>query len=375
MSDFFTNLALRSLGSAEIIRPRLPALFEPPPPNEGLATVAGIISEGTNQEPPEEIALENGVQPKSITDHSGDTFFHEPPVRTVEKSQPRLSSILRLSHEVAASGNVPPESGQKPREEIAPETAPEVPATKTRIAALREQPPRTRSSELRVAGPLTEKRSHEGLLLPEAPTARAVDLSPHKVTLRQPVAPPPADRRQPAAPNPALSPAPQPVVSPSLLPAEPQSNGVKGVAVRPARMTTSAGGGEPPLRESERLYTTATETDPRCSKTEFDSHLPQVDSHPLTAATRAEVRYSPADHSPPTHSLIAPSRAVPRDENFMPITPLRRSNSSEPTIQVTIGRIEVRAISQPAAAPRDRSASRVMPLDEYLRRRSRRGGE
>ena len=46
-----------------------------------------------------------------------------------------------------------------------------------------------------------------------------------------------------------------------------------------------------------------------------------------------------------------------------------------PTIQVTIGRIEVRATPPPAPPPqRQRSASPVMSLDEYLRQRARGGG-
>ncbi len=48
---------------------------------------------------------------------------------------------------------------------------------------------------------------------------------------------------------------------------------------------------------------------------------------------------------------------------------------SEPTIQVTIGRIEVRATSEGTTPGRLRPASPVMNLDEYLRHRARRGGQ
>jgi hypothetical protein len=44
-----------------------------------------------------------------------------------------------------------------------------------------------------------------------------------------------------------------------------------------------------------------------------------------------------------------------------------------PTIQVTIGRIEVRATPPPAAPARKEQKSAVMTLEEYLRQRSRRG--
>jgi hypothetical protein len=49
-----------------------------------------------------------------------------------------------------------------------------------------------------------------------------------------------------------------------------------------------------------------------------------------------------------------------------------RSNPTEPAIQVTIGRIEVRAAAQQPPASKERSASPVMRLDEYLRQK--RGG-
>ena len=44
-----------------------------------------------------------------------------------------------------------------------------------------------------------------------------------------------------------------------------------------------------------------------------------------------------------------------------------------PTIQVTIGRVEVRATTSPAAQPTGRPASPIMTLEEYLRRKTERG--
>jgi hypothetical protein len=49
-----------------------------------------------------------------------------------------------------------------------------------------------------------------------------------------------------------------------------------------------------------------------------------------------------------------------------------RSNQSEPTIQVTIGRVEVRATSQQPQTPKERSGTTVMSLNEYLRGRQKR---
>jgi len=47
----------------------------------------------------------------------------------------------------------------------------------------------------------------------------------------------------------------------------------------------------------------------------------------------------------------------------------------EPSVHVTIGRIEVRATSETKQLSRPRSASPVMSLEEYLHRRTQRGGQ
>jgi hypothetical protein len=47
----------------------------------------------------------------------------------------------------------------------------------------------------------------------------------------------------------------------------------------------------------------------------------------------------------------------------------------EPSVHVTIGRIEVRATSESKQVGRPRTASPVMSLEEYLHRRTQRGGQ
>jgi hypothetical protein len=56
-----------------------------------------------------------------------------------------------------------------------------------------------------------------------------------------------------------------------------------------------------------------------------------------------------------------------------PRLPASRALKSEPAIHVTIGRVEVRAVSSPASDSRrgERAPSPVMSLDEYLRMRAR----
>lgn len=75
-----------------------------------------------------------------------------------------------------------------------------------------------------------------------------------------------------------------------------------------------------------------------------------------------------------TRSREQPRVASPLDQRRPP--DLRRPAEREPTIQVTIGRIEVRA-EQPSPRPpaKERSNLTPMSLDEYLRRRTGRGRE
>jgi hypothetical protein len=53
-----------------------------------------------------------------------------------------------------------------------------------------------------------------------------------------------------------------------------------------------------------------------------------------------------------------------------PPVPSAAAAQPEPTIQVTIGRIEVRATPPAQPPPKQRSAPPVMSLEEYLRQRS-----
>ena len=88
-----------------------------------------------------------------------------------------------------------------------------------------------------------------------------------------------------------------------------------------------------------------------------------------------------------TETRIVPQRVVPARVNVAPVPPARPGQNvppfaaqqqqqhpaPQPTIEVTIGRIEVRA-TQPATAPsRAAAPSPVMSLDDYLRARVRGG--
>jgi len=85
-------------------------------------------------------------------------------------------------------------------------------------------------------------------------------------------------------------------------------------------------------------------------------------SQPMTAfpSRRAE-----ADRSPPPPPRIIPARSEPRVAPTQPPAP-----APQPTIHVTIGRIEVRAATPAQPNKPARAPSAVLGLEEYLRQRS-----
>jgi hypothetical protein len=69
------------------------------------------------------------------------------------------------------------------------------------------------------------------------------------------------------------------------------------------------------------------------------------------------------------------------ERQLVPVSPVSKSPRPEaaapaaaPTINVTIGRIEVRVTATQAPAKQQRGGPEVMSLEEYLRRRSGGGG-
>ena len=95
---------------------------------------------------------------------------------------------------------------------------------------------------------------------------------------------------------------------------------------------------------------------------------------------RPETRDEPGQLIPPKlpaelrMSDLAPS-ARPRRLQREEARVVADTPAAEPTVQVTIGRIEVRASKENAHSSRMPAASPVMPLDEYLRKRAQRVGQ
>lgn len=76
MSDFLTDLALRSVGLAETIRPRLPSLFEPPHMDSGWVTRPGLFPSTRDEDLLQQDA--SGSVMEAPTDHQ--YAMRQPPV-------------------------------------------------------------------------------------------------------------------------------------------------------------------------------------------------------------------------------------------------------------------------------------------------------
>lgn len=289
MSDFLNNLALRSLGSAETVQPRLPALFEQPQPTAGLLFAPGPALSERAQGQLKEILVESDSEAMSVSDH--------------------VSSL--------SAGDL--------------------------VAA-------RRSSD----GLSSQKHAKAASLEPAATQSTAGLHSP--------------------APMPSSSLLPQSLVSyASAQLSEPQSDGVERFAARSSRAGKDEAESGRHLRDTEIPYKSVSE--PLRSSAEAGPDLPVVQIPVKPLAARSDAPYSVAADLPFPLRQIIESRLAPQSQTATPAASSRRSNSSEPTVHVTIGRIEVRATPQQTSTSRARSASPVMSLDEYLRRRSKRGGE
>lgn len=120
------------------------------------------------------------------------------------------------------------------------------------------------------------------------------------------------------------------------------------------------------------------------------------DDTPKRVSTRAAAASAIRDESSENdhRGLVLPPKVFPELTAEMknaalamkvgPGTPKREKAGSawpalaaepEPSVHVTIGRIEVRATSESKQAGRPRTASPVMSLEEYLHRRTQRGGQ
>lgn len=317
MSDFLSNLLYRSSGAAEVIQPRLPSLFEPATPYTGSLAATGSQLD--------EVARE--VRWESVRD---DTDAERSQSQMRPETEPPLDARPMLREERHFQ--------REPVGESRPRSADAMP---DRSQDEEMEPPRI-PPQMTHAAPYMDKTFRTPPLIDARPVPRRPNLpSDNTAETRERESQPASPLAQPRAgtvQRPESSPAASAVHRPTPQhPAAPSNSGV----TKPAA-----------LREPQPVATTR----PRFA--------PSEPSRP----SRPEASPRPAAVAP----LPPPARRV---DLAHPLPPARTSVPTEPTIQVTIGRIEVRAVSSPASAAKERTASPVMSLNEYLRQQAKRSSE
>ena len=325
MSNFLSSLAARSLGLAEVVRPRVASLFEPPQAaaasNMGML---GSLFEKDRGEPearPPELAVPPATRPHALSRASPPSTMRTSDAGTIRRSS---------------------------------ESSPE-----TYLALV---PHGARGSEDPSTRPGSESRwpanGHFGALR---------DLGPVAV-LRRPAVSPAIERdgeaRSPAAaaglagqPHDLLPVLPSSVVRPSETDVARRS-GHDAAATRPARVSGRADDGETALSAAR----------PEPVRHVKETMVP-AESGP-SGPSRGEPIAPPGPGTAGPVRVVVEPRVALYTEPAGPAHP-RPAVRGEPTIQVTIGRVEVRA-THPAApvTPRERQRPAAMSLEEYLSRRA-----
>jgi hypothetical protein len=315
MSDFLSNLVFRSSGAASVIQPRLPSLFEPTTPHAGSFTPASSGGDEGQRKAP--------------------TLFEDVEVAPAHSAvdEVRVPAALRVDD---------PSAGRSAAQER------QAPAISDRsLPPFKSDFEEVRDRSL----PALEARSDE------ASVGR--NLRP-SVARREELA------REPLYPRPKTVPAPrEPTAVDLIAPTDlPESNS--------AVLKRSSAPPAPPIIRGKRDDRDRPSSDLKDATINVIRQLSQTTEPEVEvenarapfARIQGSVTRTPASIGQPTAPRFEFARNIPPPKVARP----------EPDIQISIGRIEVRAVSQQPTMQKERPASPVMSLKDYLLHRSKQGG-
>jgi hypothetical protein len=382
MSDFLSNLVSRSLGTLPVIQPRLPSAFEPATPYAGsFAETATRWEEGRREEPvPATFGNAEAAQVHSATD---PLRVPAAPRRECQASAPYASSF----------GETATRWTNHRREELVEATLENAEAATLENAQVAQvhsaidplrvpaAPRRERQASVRSERslPVLESNSGEADMTPNSPLSVSqlslADEPAHESTNgfpavgRPPVPPSELVSGEARSERVAFSAAPRlklpegDFAAPAALPQNVAArlNGSTATAVAPAMLRTES---QTPERASSDLL-----EGNFSSRRQFQE---TVESH-VKFAQIEQPRTRREQFATAAIATSFPLRVPPfKLAKYIPQSP--HAIPSEPIVQVTIGRIEVRATSPQISKPKERSSSPVMSLNDYLQERSKRGG-
>lgn len=299
MSDFLVNLALRSMGLAETIRPRLPALFESPPLYGGLMASPSLFPFKRDEEPFQQDVPGGGDVSGGGMEAPTDHLYVRRQPLDADPASPALDThepiMARPGHQTWRATVASPTQSLGHLHSLSsrgPLDAQHVPLSRPKSSFIPESP---RSESLPQLGRVQVETSRPPIVSP-GHSEREVRDGLGDLAIDQ--------RPLPAETKPHFSP--------------PQTN-------------------------SQRLPNSQTV-------------LPPPSIIQLAPKATRTIEPPPSPGWPVTGSAAGP-----------------RSNPSEPTVRVTIGRVEVRAVfsDPPVRHAQPRQSRRTITLDEYLKCSSR----
>lgn len=320
MNDYLSNLAARSLNLTAVIQPRVASLFEP------LPATAGVFPERLELEPLAEVSPSetqfDPLEPLGVLPAPVESLQ---PLQTpnVPVAPPAIEPI---STEASTQASMPSQVG-RPQTWRSPATEPQVSAS-----SLSQLPSPVTTGFEQGSGQPTS-------LLPPTPISSAF----------QSDAIPKRSANQPLG---AVA------TSASL------QQSVSIVSEQPATRVL----GQP--KENQPTLLPAPERDLTVTASSQNVEQP---IKPVSAS--GETRWSAIAPASTRTTVVAQPQVRPHVQPAVPI-PIEPKAAPNPTIRVTIGRIDVRAIL-PSAPPSQRTVRPApkMSLDDYLRSRSLSGGE
>jgi hypothetical protein len=357
MSDFLKSLVARQLGDAQTVRPRLAGRFEPPP--EAFAPEASTRASASSASGSDALELFLEVETRNAPSRDVETPHDNPAATRPRTSHPEASDTPERTVFI-----------REPRDESRPFLKPERSSTHT-SEHTHDAPPTGRESKMR-----DEQDTPSLTVRPEPRTQTRADeegdasvrtrsIVPASVEEARPVNKPVTQTQRPA---PFTTRARADRRAPSTLePREPSSREVDDAQrpiaeVRPFTASTltrrEADGEQRAPGEKPSL----TRVEPARAEVRATESEGEAESYAARQVRRARRQETASTEPQPTRHHAR--QAATHDG-------ARKSAEVAPTINVTIGRVEVRATQgQPAAKRRSEGATPRMSLDDYLRRRN-----
>lgn len=343
MDNYLSKLVDRALSRAPVIQPRRASLFAPLPYAAGLLGRAASVSFLPQHNLHEE-TFDEPTQVAPTTQDAGSARDMNAQAEVIPAQEQQMRSRLavddvnrrmraRATRPQPSDANVPQESATSPQAQIA-----------TRPPSPRATSPRTEHAQTETAAPRESSPVH-AVSEVERDQARLATVRSH-------------DRRDVEL-----------------------DESARAAEVKLAVLRERLGRDEQEVRQFEgdvaRARTQARRRGEVADAREHVSHTP-LDAHDDAARARQqrrERRAADAAHAPRRKEQDASAaqqlvRVVPA-----PVMPRRAAaeavpSAPTPTVQVTIGRIEVRATSAPAPARHAAAHAPRLSLDEYLRQRN-----